>query len=205
LLATRPLGLQSGIIETIQRANQQAIKLLRMMEEMLFIQRMQSNEFQIRPSLTDLTQLIDQAVLIMSKTILNQSVSIHYQPAMGNVMVMLDRDIIERVLNNLLNNAIKYALPDTRIEVELETSEKDVTVHVSNSGDPIPEAYHDKIFELFSRVNLEDKTLSGTGIGLSFCRLAIHAHHGSIWVTSPIPPHNHGARFSFRLPSLHSS
>ncbi|NTV53086.1 MAG: HAMP domain-containing histidine kinase [Candidatus Firestonebacteria bacterium] len=180
----------------------QAQKLLSMIEEILFISRMQTKEFQLKPRQVDLKNLVGECTRTMEKTLGRKNLRFSVSLPPGPCLVMADPDMVERVVNNLLNNSIKYAPGESEICVTLNFANNVPTLGVANHGDPIPREYHEKIFELFTRVNAKDTQLSGTGLGLAFCKLAVEAHGGSLWVTSPLDTEDQGACFSFTLPSV---
>ncbi len=113
--------------------------------------------------------------------------------------ITADEDLIERVLDNLLYNAFKYTEPGGSIRVNVQLQDESLLIQVFDDGQGIPEEYHDKIFDKFVQVTSEDgePIRKGTGLGLAFCRLAVEAHEGNIWVTSE--PEK-GSVFSFTLP-----
>lgn len=193
-------GVPEEIYELLVDSYQQSKKLFSMMEEMLFISRMQTQEFQIKKERTDLVNLIQVIVDNMSKTVGQKKLALGVNIQAEELTLSIDANIIERVLNNLLNNSIKYAPNDSTITVAAAREGEQVVISVTNFGDPIPEAFHAKIFELFTRVNKKDKQLSGTGLGLAFCKMAVEAHGGKIWVTSPVAGEQVGTTFSFSLP-----
>ncbi len=120
--------------------------------------------------------------------------------------VPLDHGQIERVLINLLENALKCSPPDTMIQVRarVEGNPPELEVCVSDQGIGIPESEHEAIFEKFYRVPRERfpawanaQLSSSTGLGLAICKNIIRAHHGRIWVESSP---GKGATFYFTLP-----
>ncbi|MGA9533103.1 MAG: GAF domain-containing protein, partial [Anaerolineales bacterium] len=110
--------------------------------------------------------------------------------------VEIDVDMIRRVVINLLENAIKYTRTGGQIHVELESDSDSQVVHVSDTGPGILPRYQQQIFDKFSRIHHEGRP-KGLGLGLAFCRLAVEAHGGTIWVESE---QGKGSTFSFRLP-----
>jgi len=100
------------------------------------------------------------------------------------LMVNADRDLLWRVVVNLLDNAIKYAPEKSKIEVAAcSMDNKTVRISVTDAGPGIPPADRLRIFEKFTRVNdAEHMARKGTGLGLTFCRMAVEAHGGSIWI-----------------------
>jgi two-component system, NtrC family, sensor histidine kinase KinB len=108
----------------------------------------------------------------------------------------VDEDMIRRVLINLLENACKFTPQKGKIEVAAVQSGEWFKIWVQDSGPGIPMAERDRIFEKFVRLQASDSP-RGLGLGLSFCRLAIQAHQGEIWVEGQPGA---GSRFVFTLP-----
>jgi len=112
--------------------------------------------------------------------------------------VNADKDIIERVFENILTNAIKYTPINGKIVVDEEISTKFINVKISDSGQGIPANQLHQIFEKFVQVQaVESGTVRSTGLGLTFCKMAVESHGGEIKVESVI---NEGTTFSFTLP-----
>jgi NtrC-family two-component system sensor histidine kinase KinB len=110
--------------------------------------------------------------------------------------VLIDADMIRRVLINLLENAIKYTPSDGKIEIGGGLEGEWVRIWVQDNGPGIPPADRERIFEKFTRLKT-DGGPSGLGVGLAFCRLAVQGHGGKIWVDSEP---GKGSRFTFTLP-----
>lgn len=198
-------SLEPILRQAVSDSHQQALKLLHMIEEILFISRMQSKEFQLRLAAVDLGKLVRQCADTMAKTIDQKKITIQCEVLSDSDFLEADGEVLERIINNLLNNSIKYAPVGSVILVETARGETYKEVVITNWGDPIPKEYHEKIFDLFSRVNTRDKQLSGTGLGLAFCKIAVEAHAGKIRVVSPVLPESKGVRFHIRLPIRNSS
>ena len=118
---------------------------------------------------------------------------------------MMNLDSIDRVMKNLISNAIKYSPENTKIEVDAYLSEdgKSVEVTVKDQGIGIEQKDLEKIFERFYRVENEAHTVKGTGIGLNLVKTAIEVHHnGKVFVTSKI---GEGSTFGFRIPVDHET
>jgi signal transduction histidine kinase len=110
-----------------------------------------------------------------------------------------DRDLVARVLGNLLSNALRYAPAQTVIAVsaKVTTDGNGVQISVHNDGRPIPHEYQTAVFEKFHQLELKRASGQGVGLGLAFCKMAVEAHRGRIWVESE---EGRGTTFHFTLP-----
>ncbi len=116
--------------------------------------------------------------------------------------VWVDLARIETVVRNLLENAAKYAPPDTPIELSAWPENGHVVVQVRDYGIGIPEPLHGKVFDRFYRVDgLHTRHVSGVGMGLAICKGFVEAHGGQVWVTDGNP----GAILGFTLPVKNDS
>jgi signal transduction histidine kinase len=126
----------------------------------------------------------------------------------------VDADKVVRVLQNLLDNAIKFSpaggvvtlgvchvdeAAGTPVRMLPSHHTDSLLVWVQDQGPGIPASYHGRIFEKFGQVRTQK--LRGSGLGLTFCKLAIEAHGGQIWVESE---EGRGSVFAFTLPLKHN-
>lgn len=112
--------------------------------------------------------------------------------------VLIDPDMIRRVLINLLENAVKYTPSGSTITTGGTSDDDSITLWIQDNGPGIPSAEHRRIFEKYTRVTGIGSP-KGLGLGLAYCRLAVEAHGGRIWVESQ--PGN-GSKFLFTLPRI---
>ena len=91
-----------------------------------------------------------------------------------------DQKRLEQVFVNLLDNALKYAAPETPIEINAQAENGWLEITVANQGSAIPESDLEHIFDKFYRVQRRDQVL-GTGLGLAISRGIVEAHGGRIW------------------------
>jgi signal transduction histidine kinase len=110
-----------------------------------------------------------------------------------------DAELISRVIDNLVSNALKYTSSGGHIDIKVEQKDHALLVQVRDDGQGIPPEYHQRIFDKFVQVtDAQGRSLrQGTGLGLAFCRLAVEAHKGKIWVESV---EGQGSAFMFTLP-----
>jgi len=110
--------------------------------------------------------------------------------------VLADGEMIRRVLINLIENAIKYTPQGSRIVIGAQPQGEMVQLWVQDSGPGIPPTEQERIFDKFTRLH-GGEGQHGFGLGLAYCRLAVEAHGGRIWVESQL---NQGSCFRFTLP-----
>jgi signal transduction histidine kinase len=112
--------------------------------------------------------------------------------------VMADRQCIDRVITNLVDNALKFTLPETTIDLKAWHDGDQVYIAVDDEGTGIPADQRVRIFERFAQLDGGPEGRRGFGLGLAYCRSAIVAHDGKIWVEDA--PRGVGMRFMFSLP-----
>jgi len=105
-----------------------------------------------------------------------------------------DPDLVRRILENLVDNAIRYAPTESAISISARKVDDNIEIRIADAGAGVPPALREQVFERF--VQLEDTTRSGHGLGLAFCKVAVEAHGGRIWIEDAMP----GAMFCVRFP-----
>lgn len=115
-------------------------------------------------------------------------------------LVLADRERIEEVLLNLLDNAVKYSPRGEHVHIKVRgrVTDEDVIISVADAGQGIPAREQQRIFERFQRVdNSTARRTQGAGLGLYICKAIVEAHGGKIWVQSEL---GQGSTFTFSLP-----
>ena len=106
--------------------------------------------------------------------------------------------MLRRVLINLLENAIKFSKTETDIEIGTRKDGDSIQFWVKDNGPGIPASEHKHIFDKFARYKTQgERRPAGLGVGLAFCRIAVQAHGGKIWVESE---EGKGSKFIITLP-----
>lgn len=118
--------------------------------------------------------------------------------AQDNINISADKNLIVRVVENLLTNAVKHTPPEGKISLNITKDQQQITFEVSDTGEGIPPEYLDRVFDRFFKVSGQKmKTKIDTGLGLTFCKMAVEAHGGKIGVKSKL---GQGSKFYFHLP-----
>jgi two-component system sensor histidine kinase KdpD len=112
-------------------------------------------------------------------------------------LVSVDPQLIELVLVNLVENAVRYTSEETPLHISVTPTEAEVVVSVADEGAGIAEAERDKVFEKFFRGTLARSNDGGAGLGLMICRAVVQAHGGRIWAKARP---GGGACLEFSLP-----
>ena len=116
----------------------------------------------------------------------------------NQIILKADKNGIEQVLSNLIENAIKYSSAPITLDIDLIKKEGYIEVHVKDQGIGIPDQYKELVFDRFYRVTERDvRSQKGSGLGLYISKEIIEAHHGSLLVTDNVPC---GSILTFKLP-----
>ncbi len=111
----------------------------------------------------------------------------------------IDVNALERVLTNIISNAIKYTFNNGQVQIKTYLSSgNEFTIEINDTGIGIPEQELSRIFEPFYRVSVHENIAEGTGLGLSIVKKIIERQNGSITVTSQV---NQGTTFTIILPA----
>jgi two-component system, sensor histidine kinase and response regulator len=114
------------------------------------------------------------------------------------VVCECDSELLRRIIENLISNAIKHTAPGSHITVEVSGASKCVRIAVQDEGPGVPPDAREQIFERYSAKGLLARGgQHSVGLGLAFCKLATEAHGGRVWVEDAQP---HGSRFVVELP-----
>jgi NtrC-family two-component system sensor histidine kinase KinB len=192
-------GDPAGIIEpSIQIAQRSSRRMLAMVESILEITRMESGKIELTKSKVDVNTLLDHSISEFSALAQEYEVSISKHAPANLPPIPMDKNKIHRVLNNLIDNALKYTPQKGEIFINTGiTDQAFLEVQVSDNGPGIPKEYQQKIFERFVQIPGSASRKRGSGLGLTYCRLAIEAHGGQIWVEDRS---GGGSVFTFTLP-----
>lgn len=198
---TLPEGSQDEIevtTQALQVARRGAQRVLGLIETLMDIARLQSGKMEIAPSMVDLRSIVSGVLSDFLTQSKEYGVILRNEVPVGFPLLYADQAKIIRVIANLVDNALKYSPSGGQVSVIAELKpENMVAVRVRDNGPGVPEEFRQKIFERFSQVPGVRGRRRGTGLGLTFCKLAVEAHSGQIWVEPNAPG---GSDFVFTLP-----
>ena len=174
-------NLSPSIQELVAVARRSAADLLTMIASILDVSKMTAGEMQLQREPCDLVALM-RAILTATPP-LSDGRTVTLAAPDSPVVLAADVGLIRRVLQNLLGNAIRFTPAGGAVHLALLPSGDEVRVTVSDTGPGIAPEDHQRIFEKFSQVETHDNR-QGSGLGLTFCKLAVEAHGGRIGVES---------------------
>ena len=160
-------------------------RLKKLVTDMLEMSRMSSSEYKLNVSEFDFKELVSICLIGLEQKIEEKSLEPIVTFPEEKVMVCADRDAIQRVLINLIDNAVKFAYPNTNVEIKLWTDRKKAYFSVGNFGEGIEKEELPHVFDRFYKIDKSrtNKT-KGAGLGLSFVKNIMLLHKQSIWVES---------------------
>lgn len=155
-----------------------ADRMNRFISNLLDMARLESGMLRLNKEWCDLQDIIGVAINRLGDTLTRRPLDINIQE--GLPLVQADGILIEQVLVNLLDNALKYSEAASKIKVSILQQGKQLEIVVANRGQSIPETDLSKVFDKFYRLS-SPLQVSGTGLGLAICKGFIEAHGGDIW------------------------
>jgi len=186
----------SQFVQVIKRHTDRLTKIV---EDLLMLSKIESKEFQLKMEVISLRDLIDDVIDFVKEPAEKKKISISQSAIPPSLAVEADRNYLEQISINLLDNAIKYTPEGGRITISvIEKDQREVLVSVQDTGIGIPKEDLPRIFERFYRVDKgRSQELGGTGLGLSIVKHLVQAHGGKVWVDSQP---GKGSTFYFTLP-----
>jgi signal transduction histidine kinase len=186
--------LSSGPRQMIGIARNGLNQALAMINSLLDVSKMEAGELHPERAECDLVALVREATDALEA--LRGSRKLHIESVPDTVTASVDRDLISRVVQNLVGNALKFTGSAGMVRVQIVREPARFRVTVTDDGPGIPTEFHERIFEKFGQIKT-GRPRVGTGLGLTFCRLAVEAHGGRIGVNSRL---SHGSEFWFEIP-----
>ncbi len=173
-------------------------RLSRMVISMLNLSKIEAGEIQLSPKKYDVVSQIFDTLLTFEKKIDEKNIEIRGFENMNNVTICADRDLVQQVVYNLIDNAVKFTPEGGAITIKAESDGEKTLVSIRNSGAGVSEEEISRIFERFYKV---DKSRSfdvkGVGLGLYIVKTIINMHDGEIYATSKQGEYT---EFSFEIP-----
>lgn len=182
---------QYGIVSSVKRST---MRLMGMVNNILDIAKMESGRIRLQLKTTSLAGLAGRAIGILESLAKAKGIAVELS-AGEEFSLECDADLLERVVTNLLGNAIKYTPEGGRITVSIVDEGDKLKLCVADTGEGIPPEYLERVFGKFEQV--QGQRRGGTGLGLTIARFFVESHLGRIWVESEL---GKGSQFYFTVP-----
>ena len=178
--------------EYLETISEEASRLNGLVGNLLDMTSLQAGALRVRKEWHSLEEVTGVALNRLDDRLGGRAIDVTIPPEMA--LVPLDATLVEQVLINLVENALKYTPAGTPIAIRARETEEGVEVEVSDSGPGVPRGEEERIFEKFHRASAAG---IGMGLGLTICRGIVTAHEGKIWCENRAEG---GASFRFTLP-----
>lgn len=176
-------------------------RLHRLINDILDLTKIEQKRLPLQMGLVDVMGLIREIAYNLQDKMMKKKIHLH-TPDLDSIYVEADRDRLQQIIINLLDNAISYSHENGKIEMQLHDSNEGIELVVKDNGIGIPEAELGRIFERFYRVDKgRSRNSGGTGLGLAIVKHLVESHHGKITVDSQ---EGKGSVFKLFLPKVQS-
>lgn len=216
-----PLSLILGPVERLQneigdsrhqhylsliKSNSQ--RLLFLVNQLLDFRKFQLNKLEFKPQEGDLVAFARSCLSVFDGWARDKGHTLSFEPEAPRLVFAFDHEMFHKIIDNLVNNAVKYTQPGGHITVRISrepghSGEAAGVIEVEDDGSGIPEPEQKAVFEPFTRGSSNDQMEDGSGIGLAFVKELVTAINGTITLRSPVNPDNPerpGSRFRVTFP-----
>ncbi len=172
--------------------------LLHMINNLLDISKLEAGALQLHVMLITVEPMVTAVLTEITPLARDKNLQLNYEVAPDLPPLPADEEKLRRILFNLLSNAIKFTSREGEIFLQARREGESIFFSVRDSGEGIPPESLNKVFDKFAQVeNRRAGRKMSTGLGLTFCKMAVEAHGGRIWVESEV---GKGSTFYFTLP-----
>jgi signal transduction histidine kinase len=190
------------ILRTTDISRRALRKVLMRIDSILDVARVESDAFSLKREPAALLPIVENVKAEMTPIAQETHVEIAVDLPASLPLLNIDTDKVERLILNLVDNALKYAPLESTVRVEAGLADRDfIQINVRDQGSGVPDAFKQTLFERFVQVEGRPVIRRGVGLGLAFCRTVAEAHGGTIWVEDNP---GGGAVFCVTLPVFHS-
>lgn len=188
-------SLSEDAAEDLRKAERSARTLSRMVNDLLDVSRLEDQKLPLHPAEHDLAALVEDVCAAVGTLDRGRTIRLEIPSAL---VVRCDADIVKRVLENLVGNAIKHTPAGVGLVVGVGRNGDRARVEVRDQGPGVPPDASERIFEKFETLATRaEQKYDSVGLGLAFCKLAVEGHGGKIGVLPGVP---RGSVFWFELP-----
>lgn len=192
--------------EDVLEANRELLEIAKLsyhrmqilVDSLLDLSRMETGQLDLDKEPVNIGDLIEEVTKLQLFSLQKRDIELIISASSDLPPVTIDTEQIQRVLTNLIDNALKYSPRNGKILVTAVQQEDVLQISVVDEGPGVPPADRERIFDRFAQVPTGGIRPKGFGLGLAYCKMAVEAHDGRIWVEPG--PEGVGSRFTFTLP-----
>lgn len=170
---------EGSLREALLDSKAAARRMLRLLANMLDVGRMETNRLTLHQRPVELQSLLGSVAKMRSSQAQSRAIELHVEVPTA-LAVVADEDILTRVVENILDNALRYTPRGGRIRFSGTAQSGRVCVRIGNNGPAVPAAMRETVFDKYAQGG-QGKPMN-LGLGMYFCRLAAAAHGGRIWI-----------------------
>jgi two-component system, sensor histidine kinase and response regulator len=189
-------------LDMIEKSLNYCADIRQLIQGILDVHRMEEGKLQPVKELTDVTKMLADLMEQFISRAKTEKISMTFSNSGEVPSAMIDPNLIKRVIANLLSNAIRHSPEGEEIKVSTGflAEKNSIAFSVKDNGNGLASEYHQRIFDKFEQVELKNSgvTVGTGGLGLAFCKMAVEAHGGKVWVESDGA--DKGCTFKFKIP-----
>ena len=189
-------------LDMIEKSLNYCADIRQLIQGILDVHRMEEGKLQPVKELTDVTKMLADLMEQFISRAKIEKISMTFSNSAEVPSAMIDPNLIKRVIANLLSNAIRHSPEGEEIKVSTGflAEKNSIAFSVKDNGNGLASEYHQRIFDKFEQVELKNSgvTVGTGGLGLAFCKMAVEAHGGKVWVESDGAAK--GCTFKFKIP-----
>jgi signal transduction histidine kinase len=183
--------------DILRRSEQATLDLLDMVSNILDVRKYEDGQITLEADPVPVSKLLDEIQERHALVFKMRELQLIFKNDVGSAFVEVDKDLLKRVINNLLGNAAKFTPTGGTVSIHVQAEGNDhLLFQVRDTGRGIPADKIGLLFQKYNQVTTQDR-IKGTGLGLSICKMIVEAHGGQIRAASEA---GKGALFEFRIP-----
>lgn len=165
-------------------------RLMHLIRELIDFRKVETGHFSLKVSLGDMSYFVSTITDAFKQYAEQKNIKLEYESSDNPFFAYFDSSILEKILLNLISNAIKFTPQGGAVSVKLSRHQQFAKIEVQDNGIGIPEHYHHKIFECFYHLNDSfpdaNKKVDSSGVGLSLTKSLVELHHGTLHLNSEV-------------------
>lgn len=188
-LQLEDIYIKSGDIANIEKYNKvvknNCLRLTRLSNNLIDLTRVQTDNFKPNIAFYDIIPLVEDLTLEVCEYIKDKKITVTFDTEFEEKVLAIDKELLDRIILNILSNAVKFSKPNGNILVCIFSEENNIIISIKDDGVGIPKDKQEEIFKMFSKIDTSfTRKTEGSGIGLSIAKAFVRVLDGEIQVIS---------------------